>query len=766
MITAPFRFKVSIFRGHQAAYAQFVTDTEEVTFETLKQFILSESWSPSIFTEKMADNGMLKRHRSNQDFEGAKIFAVDIDEGLSLQEAIVKVKSLGYQAMIGTTRNHGKEKNGKPACDRYRIIFLLDAVIQKENEYRAVFKTLQSIFPMCDKSCKDPARFFYPCKEIVFYQNGALFPVAETIQNVVEPLKSQNPELNLTTKSKENLIKKTLDFISFGAPDGEWHGRMIASLYDLKKNGFTQDEATALLVKASLSAHGKLDEKDYKQIHDIYHNRPVQVLNAQPLAKPQPLFREISKPEPFPIDALGLYLAAIIKALVSITKAPLALCAQSLLGAITLAVQPFRNVFIDGRSLPISQFFITIGDSGERKSAVDALTLKAHREFEKAELDAYKMDFILFSNQLEIYDIEKKKIINDKKMSKEERADRLNDLGIPPTPPPSRIMIIQEPTFEGVIKLYENGRPSVGLFSDEGGRMIGGYAMSADNQLKTMSGFSSLWDGKPLSKVRSEGGATNLYNKRFSIHLMLQSVVAELLLGNQMASGQGFLARCLIVFPTSTVGTRMYEAIDAETNIDLTLYYKQIKKLLSTPMPLNPDDARELTPTNISLTDSAKKIWEEFHDSIEINLGEGGKFYSIREFGAKAAEHSLRMAAVLTLFENIESVSIDEVKMRSATALVKYYLYEALRLNNMAQIPQELQTANKLLNWLKKQPDRYIYPAKVYRKGPNSIRDKNAAKLALKTLEEHGHLVKCSNPMELDKALRKEVWEIIREENT
>lgn len=65
---------------------------------------------------------------------------------------------------------------------------------------------------------------------------------------------------------------------------------------------------------------------------------------------------------------------------------------------------------------------------------------------------------------------------------------------IPPAPQqplnPSRTA--SDPTFEGLVKLYENGNPALGLFTDEGGSFFGGHAMNSDNKLKTCAGGGLL----------------------------------------------------------------------------------------------------------------------------------------------------------------------------------------------------------------------------------------------------------------------------------
>lgn len=55
----------------------------------------------------------------------------------------------------------------------------------------------------------------------------------------------------------------------------------------------------------------------------------------------------------------------------------------------------------------------------------------------------------------------------------------------PPIAPLHPLTLVEEPTYEGIVKYLDIGQPSIGLFSDEGGRFFGGHAMSRDNQIKT-----------------------------------------------------------------------------------------------------------------------------------------------------------------------------------------------------------------------------------------------------------------------------------------
>ncbi len=78
---------------------------------------------------------------------------------------------------------------------------------------------------------------------------------------------------------------------------------------------------------------------------------------------------------PFPADALGP-LRAPVEALHARTQAPPALCAQSAMGATTLAASPHADLLLPtGQTRPLVESYVTIAASGERKTATDDLAL-------------------------------------------------------------------------------------------------------------------------------------------------------------------------------------------------------------------------------------------------------------------------------------------------------------------------------------------------------------------------------------------------------
>ena len=121
--------------------------------------------------------------------------------------------------------------------------------------------------------------------------------------------------------------------------------------------------------------------------------------NADVNEAPRPLMRELPPANPFPAEALGLVLGDAAIAINDRTQAPLAICAQSVLAAATLAVQGHADVMLPtGQHRPVSEDFQSVAQSGERKSAADSEALRPVRKREAALREQYNTDLPSYRN--------------------------------------------------------------------------------------------------------------------------------------------------------------------------------------------------------------------------------------------------------------------------------------------------------------------------------------------------------------------------------
>lgn len=485
---------------------------------------------------------------------------------------------------------------------------------------------------------------------------------------------------------------------------------------------------------------------------------------------PIPLQNPLQNNTSYPTSALGNILGNLVIELSETVQAPLPLIANSVLCAASMVAQAHGNVvLLHGQSVPISLFGITVGESGERKSAIDYYALSPIRDFQKSLSDQQKAEQQRFEIESEAYEISMKHA-KTKKGNRTALAEAMLAVGIAPLKPLDPLILCSDPTAEGIFKQLAGGLPFIGLFSDEGGLFLGGYGMQELTKTATLARLDKLWDGSHFDRVRGGDGVSVLYNRRISLHLMIQPVIAEKLFADDIANGQGFLARCLATYPASTAGTRLFVDRNPSDSPAFKNYYNRLFSLMSTPYPTNANNKQELDPRDIKLSDSARYLLIQFCNLIERELVIDGQYANIRAFANKSTEHATRIAAVLSIVDAtipLDQVVIEDEMIARAIILTKWYLDEWLSIQSVSKIPEANRLALLLKNWATsdKNPHRsasgtaLVYRSQLGKNAPNSIRKKQIYEKALATLIDHG-FCRLATPMILDGALREEVFEI------
>jgi len=497
-------------------------------------------------------------------------------------------------------------------------------------------------------------------------------------------------------------------------------------------------------------------------------------MNAQPHMKetafipegPRPLMREIPPGEPFPVHALGP-LRAAVEAVQDVTQAPVGIAAQSALSVASLAVQGFADVETLGGNAPCSLFCLTIAESGERKSSCDRLLMRGVRDYERVQAEAYRTEIAEHEVAREIWTGKRKRLMgeaagNDKVKAAGAEAD-LRALGSEPRPPLSPYVTAQEPTFEGLLKLFQSGRPALGLFSDEAGGFIGGHAMNSDNKLKTLAGLSQLWNGDTVNRVRSGDGATDYPGRRLAMHLMAQPVAARPLLADPQASGQGFLARFLITEPPSAIGTRLRRGHNPQSDTALSDFTAHLTRILATPMPTG-DNPQELAPLRLPLSSGARELLWRFYEAAESAQATGKAMEHVRPYGSKSAEQAARIAGVLTLWADLDAPEVTPQAMGWGIELAQFYLGEARRLAEAGLVSEETTKAERLRQWLLTSwPHDNITFREIVQLGPNALRDGKVVAGPLAMLAKTGHLQPLPAGTVIRGGARKEAYRIVRQ---
>ena len=437
----------------------------------------------------------------------------------------------------------------------------------------------------------------------------------------------------------------------------------------------------------------------------------------------RPLHRELPPSPEFPIAALG-GLRQAAEAIHLMTKAPLAMCAQSVLAATTLAVQAHYDVALPGAGTrPLTGVFVSVASSGERKSAVDRHTLKPVHELEQEWGAIAEAEREQFANQKEAWTDARDKAKKRCKGDKSALIMAFEDLGPAPKPPASPMLLVADPTPEALVLHLAGGRPWGGVFTAEGGLLIGGAAFNDESRMRTGALLNTLWDGDPIRRTRILTGTQYLPGRRCSVHVMLQPVVADLLLGNSMLDGIGTLARALVVAPESTAGTRIYTEADSVTLRAHDEYCDRLAGILRRVPQTRAGNPEALDPRVLPLHPDARKMWIGFHDHAERAQATGGAYVTIRAFASKLAEHAGRLAAILTVYEDPDATDVSRDAMGHGIVLAQHYAAEMLRLNGGASVAPDLMLAARLVKWWEARPDSRIYLSQIYQRGLNAISD-------------------------------------------
>lgn len=499
-----------------------------------------------------------------------------------------------------------------------------------------------------------------------------------------------------------------------------------------------------------------------QQVKDIITN-PIEIDKESP----EPLRKPLQPATEFPIESLPLMLKNTVIALHDKIQAPIALCAQSVLAVVNLTVQGHVNIMMPfGETKPISCFFLTIAESGERKTSCDNAILKTLKDYEEELRKQHNIDLQAWENDCtawqKMHDLILKEQKNVNSTSKSTIAGKLNNLGAKPLSPLVPIIVCPEPTFEGLCKLMIISRPSLGIFSSEGGQFVGGYGMSADNKIRTAAALSEMWDGEEIKRVRGGDGTIILAGKRLSMHLMVQPNIGTNFLSDISLKDQGLFSRLLISYPSTTIGTRFQHEIKPKSIKALDHFNKKIENILRLPLPMQEGCINELNPKIIDMTDEALTVYKDFSDHIEKELAPNMSLESIKGFANKLPEHAYRIAATFAAIDNIGVEKLEYQYIKMGIEIVSYYVEEALRLFNNGFIDPDITLAEKLLNWLhNKWGEDYISLPDIYQ-SLNVISTQSVASKIVAILEAHGWLKKQKEPMIIKGKMRKTAFKIIK----
>lgn len=435
------------------------------------------------------------------------------------------------------------------------------------------------------------------------------------------------------------------------------------------------------------------------------------------------------RPDAFPFTALGPILGKAAQAIAEDIQAPDSIAGGSVLAAASLAVQSLANVMLPhGQRCPLSVFVLTGASSGDRKSAVDVVACKQIEKIRKEQARTY-------AKQVESYESE----MASRKKTEPELSK--------PTP---KSLTTGNATIEGLSRLLKH-QSHVGVFSAEGGEMLGGHSLRDNKRSSGLAFYLKLWSGESIDSLRGGEGLTVLLNRRGAMHVLVQPVLLGQLLTDPLAQGQGLLARCLIAQPDTLAGHRPYQHRDPNHDAAVMAYNRRLEELLGTIPTLWPGgDGYELKPKDLAFTDVAMALWVSFYNQTEAMQAAGGELEGARPFASKAAEHAARIAGVITMIEDPTARFIESDAMDGAIQITGFYMGEHIRLTGVGRTERVNGNLRLLLEWLHREGP-LVPNKKILQCAPRPIRGLRALGISaiLNELATRGFIREVGNQWEV-----------------
>lgn len=462
-------------------------------------------------------------------------------------------------------------------------------------------------------------------------------------------------------------------------------------------------------------------------------------------AEPEALAPEI-KSTAYPIDALPTIIANAVIEVQQFVQAPMAMVACSAMATVSVACQA-RNDIERARGLigPTSLYFLTVAESGERKSTLDGHFSKPIHDYEKkqaadaeAKLSDYAADLAHWAatkKGLEQAATRKAESSDKVQTDAKDLRQRLRDHEQhKPAAPVIPRLIYRDATPEALLHGIAKEWPSVALMSSEGGIVFGGHGMSKDSLTRNLATINELWDGKPIRTDRRAVDASHNAEGRMTVAIQVQPVIFRAFVdsSDQQARGSGFLARFLVACPDSTQGKRLF--IEAPEHWPMLEQYRaRITELLNLPQQV---EHGRVNPSLLYLSHEAKQVWIAFHDEIEVQLVNDGELHSVRDVASKIADNAARIAALFHVIAG-ETGSIEAHIMAKACRIARWHLNESRRLFNTPTTPTAGH-AQVLDRWLvekfKQKAVAKMSFTDILKHGPSRLRNKVLLESALAVL--------------------------------
>lgn len=429
-----------------------------------------------------------------------------------------------------------------------------------------------------------------------------------------------------------------------------------------------------------------------------------------------PIKPVVAAAQAFPVAALGPVLADAARAIARFTQAPVEIAAHGVLAVAALAAQERAHVMLPGRGpRPLTSFFLTVAESGERTSTANDLAVLPVVRREQVLAAAYEARYAAYTAAL-----------------------RGPAAGRPTQCPARRPRLWCEQTLAG-LERHWNSRAALGLSAGYDGVFGGGPV----RRRRDATFLCALWDGEMRAGRAADACRT------LSLHLTVSPREAKALFSDAVLNDRGTMGRFLTVYPPTRIGSRVWEGVPEVPALDS--YDAGMAALF--------EAAATSEARGLPFAPGAGSAWLAFAADVERAMAADGAYESIRALAARLPDHAARLAAVLALAADPDAAEIAAEAADRGIALARHYAHEAIRLFAPAgAVSPAPRRADLLLRWLlEKHAGKTVSLRSICRNGPLSVRESQTACRAMGDLERLGYVVPATNPANSFQRL----WEVL-----
>jgi putative DNA primase/helicase len=249
-------------------------------------------------------------------------------------------------------------------------------------------------------------------------------------------------------------------------------------------------------------------------------------------------------------------------------------------------------------------------------------------------------------------------------------------------------VVVDDVTPEKLGSLMAENDERMAILSSEGGIfdiMAGRYGKKLGNldlYLKAHAGDS--WSAHRISRE-----ANTMTKPALTICLTVQPELIKQIGSNNQLRGRGLLARFLYCYckPQAGFRTRHNKELSHEV---LKKYADHIVNLMNIP----------LAERIFGLTKHAQGQWDNFYNTIEVEMREGGRLYLLRDWGSKLAGATARISGLLHMAKygaKSGNYPIDADTVMNAITFGGYFMEHAIATFGQMTEDSNIESAKKIL---------------------------------------------------------------------